>query len=94
MLEHSQGKDASPVSYAEVEMDAPDMTEVNSRYMIRSIPMLLAFSRGEPQMETAVTDAKKIGDRRFLENWIEQEARRGGHGGAGGSLFGGLFGRH
>lgn len=82
-----------PVGYVEVEMDAPDMTEITSRYMIRSVPMLLAFSRGEPQMDTMVTDAKKMSDRAFMEEWLKTEARRGGEGGAGGSLLGNLFGR-
>lgn len=85
--------DVPPVNYAEIEMDSPDMVEVNPRYMIRSVPMLLAFSRGEPQMETVVTDAKKIGNRQFLEEWVKNEAFRGGQGGAGGSLFGAMFGK-
>ena len=92
-LEQPPTRDLPFVNYAEVEMDAPDMGEVSSRYMIRSIPMLLAFSRGEPQMDTVVSDAKKMGDRHFLQEWIEREARRAGQGGAGGSLLGGLFGK-
>ena len=91
--EHDASSELPPVTYAEIEMDSPDMTEVNSRYMIRSIPMLLAFSRGEPQMGTVVTDAKKMADRRFLKDWMNTEAYRGGQGGAGGSLLGGLFGK-
>lgn len=86
------GLASPPVGYVEIEMDAPDMAEVNARYMIRSVPMLLAFSRGEPQMDTLVTDAKKMSDRAFMQEWIKNEARRAGEGGAGGSLFGRLFG--
>jgi hypothetical protein len=32
-------------------------------------------------------------NRAFLKKWIETEAARQGKGGAGGSLFGGFFGR-
>lgn len=62
-------------------------------YMISSMPTLLAFSRGEPQVGTKLMDVRQMSDRRFLEEWIRSEARRGGDGGAGGSsIFSGLFG--
>lgn len=76
-----------------MELDSPDIGDVSTRYLINSIPMLLAFDRQEPQMRTRVTDVEKMKDRKFLQEWIEIEAKRGGEGGAGGSLFGGLFGR-
>ncbi|MCJ1390925.1 hypothetical protein MMC18_003786 [Xylographa bjoerkii] len=82
------------VGYAEVEMDAPDCAaeDVGGMYAITSIPTLMAFSRGEPQQLTKLTDTAELQDREFLELWIENEARRGGAGGAGGSFFGGIFG--
>jgi hypothetical protein len=52
----------------------------------------MAFSRGEPQMETRVTDVEKLRDHEWVRRWIEQEAARGGQGGAGGSWLKGLFG--
>jgi hypothetical protein len=58
---------------------------------INSIPTLLAFSRQEAQLETRVTSVEKLKDRDFLLDWLRTEARRGGAGGAGGSLFGSLF---
>jgi hypothetical protein len=76
----------------EVELDAPTIGDLGALYAISSIPTLLAFSRGEPQMRTRVTDLAQMRDRAFLTRWIEEEARRGGKGGAGGSWFGGLFG--
>jgi len=76
--------------FAEVELDAPDIGEVAGRYMVTSIPMLLAMSRREPQMETRVTDVNQMKSRKFMEEWLETEAARGGAGGAGGSLFGNL----
>ena len=76
-----------------MQLDSPDIGEVADRYRITSVPLLLAFSRGEPQMETRVEGVERLGDGRFLREWIEREGRRGGGGGAGGSLFGGLFGR-
>lgn len=82
------------VNFAEVELDSPDVAGagVASRYMITSVPFLVSFSRGEMQLDTRVTDVGKMKDARFLKEWIEREARRGGEGGAGGSLFGGWFG--
>lgn len=85
-------RNGHPIGFAEIELDAPDIGEVAGRYMITSIPMLLSFSRREAQMNTRVTDVNQMKDRKFLEQWIEKEAARGGAGGDGGSLFGG-FGR-
>ena len=56
------------------------------------MPTLMAFSRQEAQLQTKVTSIDELKDAEFLRLWIEDEARRGGAGGAGGSLFGGLFG--
>ncbi|MCJ1405764.1 hypothetical protein MMC11_008994 [Xylographa trunciseda] len=82
------------VGFAEVEMDAPDCEaeDVGGLYAITSIPTLMAFSRGEPQQLTKLTDTAELQDREFLTLWIENEARRGGAGGAGGGFFGGIFG--
>lgn len=52
------------------------------------MPTLLAFSRGEAQMKTRLTSVKDMKNQKFLKEWIEVEARQGGGGGAGGSLFG------
>ena len=57
---------------------------------ITSIPTLLAFSRQEAQTETRVTAAADLKNQVFLRQWIAREARRGGAGGAGGSLSGGM----
>lgn len=84
------------MSYVEVEMDSPDLGGVGGipmRYMINSIPTLLAFDRQEPQMETKVSRLDDLKNRAFLKKWIETEAARQGKGGAGGSLLGGFFGR-
>ena len=75
------------ISYAEVEFDSPTLGELSSRYMITSIPTLLAFSRQEAQMQTRLIKVDKMKDREFLRCWIEDEARRGGRGGKGGKNF-------
>lgn len=80
------------VGFAEIELDAPDATELAMQYGIRSVPTLVAFGRREAQMETMITDVEKMKSERFLREWIEREASRGGQGGAGGSFLGGLFG--
>ena len=90
------GEDEGGVSFVEVEMDSPDLGGVGGiplRYMINSIPTLLAFDRQEPQQETKVSRLDDLKNRAFLKKWIETEAARQGKGGAGGSLFGGFFGR-
>ncbi|KAI9851142.1 MAG: hypothetical protein M1838_004351 [Thelocarpon superellum] len=89
--EHVGEKDGG-VAYAEVEIDAPSSGELALRYNVSSIPTLLAFSRQEAQMETRVTSVADMKDRRFLQQWVEEEARRAGTGGAGGRGFIGLFG--
>lgn len=90
------GEEEGGVSFVEVEMDSPDLGGVGGipmRYMINSIPTLLAFDRQEPQMETKVSRLDDLKNRAFLKKWIETEAARQGSGGAGGKLFGGFFGR-
>lgn len=89
------GEDKGTVSFAEVEMDSPDLGGVGGiaqRYLINSIPTLMAFDRQEPQLETKVTRLDQLKDKDFLKRWIETEAARHGSGGAGGRFFG-LFGR-
>ncbi|KAK6401811.1 hypothetical protein LTR95_019142 [Oleoguttula sp. CCFEE 5521] len=89
------GEQQGGVTFAEVEMDSPDLGGVGGigmRYMINSIPTLLAFDRQEPQIETKVSKLGDLKSREFLVRWIETEAARQGQGGAGGSLWG-LFGR-
>ena len=53
---------------------------------------LLSFDGGEAMTRTKTVDGRSLSDRGFLEEWIKTEARRrGGRGGGGESLFGGLF---
>lgn len=84
------------MGYAEVELDAPTIGDLGSRYGIVAAPTLLAFSgRGpEPMLERIVKDARAIESREYLIRWIEEEARlaHSGSAGGGGKWFGGLFG--
>ncbi|KAK0655526.1 hypothetical protein B0T16DRAFT_305206, partial [Cercophora newfieldiana] len=104
LLESGVGEAEGSVSYCAVEYDAPDVMEagLGLTYMINSIPTLLSFDAQEAQVETKVTNGKQLSDRKFLEEWIRNEARRhgnrggGGGGGGGGSpfsVFGSLFGK-
>lgn len=67
-------------------------------YMINSIPTLLSFDAQEAQVETKITDGRKLSDRKFLEEWIRAEAKRHGNRGGGGpggnplNIFKALFG--
>jgi hypothetical protein len=99
--EDGVGEEQGSVSFAEVEMDSPDLggvTGVAQRYMINKIPTLLAFDRQEPQLMTKVTKLEDLKNKEFLTKWIETEAARRGEGGAGGGgglmgLFRSIFGR-
>jgi thiol-disulfide isomerase/thioredoxin len=90
------GEEEGGVSYFEIEYDSPDIlaSDLGMTYLIASMPTLLSFDRGEAQLQTKVTDPKKMADREWLKEWIRAEARRkdSGGGGGGGGFFGGLFG--
>ncbi|OCK83434.1 hypothetical protein K432DRAFT_322308 [Lepidopterella palustris CBS 459.81] len=88
------GEAEGGVGYSEVELDSVLIGDLGVTYMINSMPTLLAFSRQEAQLETKLTRPEQMKDRQFLRQWLETEARRGGAGRAGGSLFGALFGRY
>jgi hypothetical protein len=106
LVEAGVGEAEGGVAFCAVEYDAPDVMAASTgiggglgmAYMITSIPTLLAFDdRGEPRTDTKVTDGRQLTDRRFLEEWIRNEARRNGGGGGGGGgsgtgILGGLFG--
>ncbi|KAF4968946.1 hypothetical protein FSARC_3710 [Fusarium sarcochroum] len=101
LVESGVGEDEGGVSLVTVEFDSPDIMSGNPNlamtYMITSIPTLLSFDGGEAQTTTKLADARKLADREFLKEWIQNEARRhggrgGGGGGGGSSVFGGLFG--
>lgn len=101
LVESGVGEAEGGVALCGVEYDAPDVMEagLGLTYMINSIPTLLSFDAQEAQVETKVTDGRKLADREFLTEWIRQEAKRhGGRGGGGGGgnplrIFGSLFGK-
>ncbi|QDS73529.1 hypothetical protein FKW77_009567 [Venturia effusa] len=80
------------VGYVEVEMDAPTIHGLDIQYGINAVPTVLAFSRNEPQYSTMLTEKSDINNKQTLRSWIEDEAKRGSKGGAGGSFFD-LFGK-
>ncbi|KAJ6788436.1 hypothetical protein PWT90_08051 [Aphanocladium album] len=101
LVESGVGEEHGGVALALVEFDSPDIMSAGAdglamTYMITAIPTLLSFDAGEAQTTTKVTDGRQLADREFLTQWIQNEARRhGGRGGGGSSglSFGGLFGR-
>ncbi|KAK3365101.1 hypothetical protein B0T24DRAFT_724019 [Lasiosphaeria ovina] len=102
LVESGVGEVEGGVSYCTVEYDAPDVMEagLGLTYMINSIPTLLSFDAQEAQTQTKVADGRQLSDRKFLEEWIRNEARRHGNrgGGDGGGrsplgFLGGLFGK-
>lgn len=99
LVESGVGEAEGGAAFCEVEYDAPDVmgAGLGLTYMINSIPTLLSFDAQEAQIETKVTDGRKLADREFLTEWIRREAKRhGGRGGGGGGgnplrIFGSLF---
>lgn len=101
LLQSGVGEEEGGVSFCEIEYDSPDIMNdgLAMTYMISSMPTLLSFDRGEAQTGTKVTDPKKMKDKEWLKEWIRNEAKRQGGGGAGSGtfgvgLFGGLFGNN
>ncbi|AEO65023.1 uncharacterized protein THITE_2111533 [Thermothielavioides terrestris NRRL 8126] len=100
LVESGVGEAEGGVGYCTVEFDAPDVMAagLGLTYMINSVPTLLSFDAGEAQVQTKVTDGRQLADRKFLEEWIKNEARRHGNRGGGGpgggaNLLGSLFGK-
>jgi hypothetical protein len=100
LVESGVGEAEGGVGYCTVEFDAPDVMAagLGLTYMINSVPTLLSFDAGEAQVQTKVTDGRQLADRKFLEEWIKNEARRHGNRGSGGpgggaNLLGSLFGK-
>lgn len=96
-MESGVGEEEGGVGYCTVEYDAPDVMSsgLGLTYMINSIPTLLSFDAQEAQTQTKISDPRQMADRKFLEEWIRNEARRHGTRGggiSGTSFFGGLFG--
>ncbi|KAF7905776.1 hypothetical protein EAF00_000055 [Botryotinia globosa] len=107
ILEAGVGEKEGGVLFAEVEYDAPDIMNegLGMRYMVRSVPSLVGFWRGEVMgggAEGVAGKGGRLGSREIqelgregLEEWVRAAARRGGEwreghpGGEG--LFGGLW---
>lgn len=62
-------------------------------YFITSIPTLLAFKKGQAQLENKVVEKTELGNRALLEGWVRKEAGREGERSGGGRLPWGNFGR-
>lgn len=75
-------------------MDAPEVMSsvLAGEYFITSIPTLLAFEKGQAQLENKVVENRELGNRAFLESWVRKEAGRERERSGGGGLFKGIFG--
>lgn len=105
VIEEGVGEKEGGVLFVEVEYDAPDVMGegLGLRYMVRSVPTLVGFWRGEVMGGGAglgagerlgAADIQRLG-REGLEEWVRGAASRGrewreGHPGGEG-LFGGLW---
>jgi len=97
LIESGVGEAEGGVGYCTVEYDSPDVMDagLGLTYMINSVPTLLSFDAQEAQTQTKVTDGKLLANRKFLEDWIRNEARRHGNRGGGdpGTSIFGIFGK-
>lgn len=62
-------------------------------YFITSIPTLLAFKKGQAQLENKVVANTDLGNRALLEGWVRKQAGGEGERIGGGGMFWGMFGR-
>ena len=93
MFDEGVAEDQGGIGFAEVQFDSPTLGDLALRYRINSIPTLLSFSRGEPQIETRLNTLEQMKEKAQLWAWITDEAKRGDTGGKGGrSFLGTLFG--
>lgn len=75
------------LNYVEVDLSSPIIGDLGTQYGISSMPTLLSFSRGEPQVDTKVTKLANLKNRDFLLRWLDEERNRGGNAGSGGGWF-------
>ncbi|KAF9739338.1 hypothetical protein PMIN04_003948 [Paraphaeosphaeria minitans] len=88
------GQEEGGLGFVEVELDSTLIGDLGVKYMITSMPTLLAFSRQEAQFDTRLTNPPEMKNKERLREWLLNEARRGGRaGGGGGGLFGSTFGK-
>ncbi|KAL5385728.1 hypothetical protein DPSP01_004513 [Paraphaeosphaeria sporulosa] len=86
------GQEEGGLGFVEVELDSTLIGDLGVKYMITSMPTLLAFSRQEAQFDTRLTNPQEMKNKERLREWLLNEARRGGRaGGGGGGLFGSIF---
>jgi hypothetical protein len=96
----------SALAFAEVQLDSGDtsngnMTDIGVEYGVRSMPTLIGFGgRRAERVTERLSDLKVLGERKRLEEWIDQEMEKGdpypsggdGAGGSGKGLLARLFG--
>lgn len=77
------------------------MTDIGVEYGVRSMPTLIGFGgRRAERVTERLSDLKVLGERKRLEEWIDQEMEKGdpypsggdGAGGSGKGLLARLFG--
>ncbi|ORX95695.1 hypothetical protein BCR34DRAFT_469478, partial [Clohesyomyces aquaticus] len=79
MIEEEKiGEREGGLGFAEVELDSTLIGDLGVKYIITSIPTLLAFSRQEAQLETKLVRPEQMRDREYLREWLVSEALRGG----------------
>lgn len=74
------------------------MYDVGIEYGVRSVPTLMGFGgRRAERITERLRDERQLGDRGFMERWVDQAMQKGdphpSQGGVGGGGGGGLFAR-
>lgn len=85
LVESGAGEAEGGVALCTIEYDSPDIMRegFGHRYVISSVPTVMAFDEMGPRMSTRLMDPAKMTDEEFLAGWIREEAKRMGGGGSG-----------
>lgn len=101
----SPGDTYGSIAFAELELDSPErddaggigwstMYDVGIEYGVRSVPTLIGFGgRRAERVTDRLSDEKKLRDRQFMENWINEQMSKGDpHPNEGRGLWSRIFG--
>lgn len=85
----SPGDTFDGIAFAELDLDSPErddgggigwntMYDVGIEYAVRSVPTLIGFGgRRAERITDRVADERKLKDRRWVEEWVDEVMRRG-----------------
>ena len=93
LVESGVGEAEGGVGLCTIEYDSPDIMKegFGHKYVISSVPTIMAFDGQGARLSTRLMDPAKMTDKTFLASWIREEARRMGGGSVGSGFASTLF---